>query len=573
MAAAVETVNLTIAFDETVAVNNLSASFTAGEITGLVGPDGAGKTTLLRMLAGLLVPKSGSILFNGSTQRPAANAIGYMPQHFGLYEDLTVMANLKLQAALRGVEGEAREKIFARLLDFTTLAPFTNRLAGNLSGGMKQKLGIACALLGSPQLLLLDEPGVGVDPQSRRELWRMVQALKQDGMTVIWSTSYMDEAQRCPEILILEKGQVLYQGNPAQLMAKADGRVFLVKQHLSSDADIGRKNRTALLHWSAMAGVEDALIQAGALRLTLAPDASPELKLAVQEANGVATAPCLEDVYMSLMGGINHAPSPLLKLQKKRPITSTPIIVANDLTKKFGDFIAARDVSLKVHPGEVFGLLGPNGAGKTTTFRMLCGLLKPSSGTCFVDGVNLLRSGSHARSRLGYMAQKFSLYPDISVAENIRVFAGLYGLTGKQREEAAMPLVEAMELKPWLKSRTESLPLGLKQRLSLICAIAHNPPALFLDEPTSGVDVRTRRDFWKHISALTAGGTAVLVTTHFMEEAENCDQLLLLYRGTVISAGSPAQLRESVKDLSNPTLEEAFIKKIEEYDRQHPLHA
>lgn len=569
---AVETSDLSVAFGSIIALDNASISFPAGEITGVAGPDGAGKTTLLRLLAGLLVPTRGKILFQGSPERPSQNNIGYMPQHFGLYEDLSVIANMRLQADLRSVTGKEREEAFSRLLRFTALAPFTDRLAGNLSGGMKQKLGIACALLGSPRLLLLDEPGVGVDPQSRRELWTMVQALKQDGMTIIWSTAYMDEAQRCPSVLILDKGHVLYQGKPEELTDRLAGRVFLVRRKFSQGMDVGQENRKALLAWSEKRDVEDALIQAGALRIAIAQEAGADLRKELKNDGAIPAKPDLEDAYMALVGGISHRPSPLLNLPRKQVSFSKPIIIAENLTKKFGNFIAADNISLSVRPGEVFGLLGPNGAGKTTTFRMLCGLLKPTSGTCHVDGVNLLRSGSKARSRLGYMAQKFSLYQDISVAENIRVFAGLYGLDNKKRKEAAGPLIEAMELEPWLKTKTGALPLGLKQRLSLLCAIVHNPPALFLDEPTSGVDVRTRRDFWKQISALTATGTAILVTTHFMEEAEYCDQLALLYRGTIISAGSPAQLRASVGE-ENATLEDAFIMHIENYDASHPYHA
>lgn len=248
----------------------------------------------------------------------------------------------------------------------------------------------------------------------------------------------------------------------------------------------------------------------------------------------------------------------------------SPSIEANNLTKKFGDFTAARDISFSVRPGEIFGLLGPNGAGKSTTFRMLCGLSRPTSGQCAVAGMDLLTAGSNARARLGYMAQKFSLYPDIPVTENIKIFAELYGLS-RQRRDALLPiLADALELQDFLHSRTADLPLGQKQRLALLCATLHEPPVLFLDEPTSGVDARTRRDFWKHISAMTTAGAAVLVTTHFMEEAEYCDRIALIYRGAMIHMGTPDELKASCKTVEDPTLEEAFIASIEEYDRQHP---
>lgn len=590
------------------ALDGVNALIPAGRITGLVGPDAAGKTTLMRIMAGLMQPTEGrAILFGQSPtelMRSQPNSIGYMPQRFGLYEDISVMANMRLHANLRGLEGAERDRVFEKLLGFTSLAPFTGRLAGRLSGGMKQKLGIACALLGSPRLLLLDEPGVGVDPQSRRELWRMVQDLSQGGMTVVWSTAYLDEAERCPGVIMLDNGRVLFEGTPQKLTDRAEGRVFLLR------ADAGRHKKELAL-WTMRPGIEDALIQGSRIRLVLAADAPEDLRREVLDRGGEAVAPRLEDAYMSAVGGINQHPSPYGKLHVSHnggsgsgaqgsgfenlaataqaidilpgavlpntdsPGASTDVnplfpISARNLTKQFGAFVAARDITFDVRPGEIFGLLGPNGAGKSTTFRMLCGLSRPTSGSCAVDGVDLLSAGSEARSRLGYMAQKFSLYPDIPVRENINIFADLYGLS-KDRRNALLPdLTEALELQPYLRSRTGTLPLGQKQRLALLCATLHEPPVLFLDEPTSGVDARTRRDFWKHISAMTTAGAAVLVTTHFMEEAEYCDRIALIYRGSMISMGTPDELKASCTGVEDPTLEEAFIASIEKYDREHP---
>ena len=343
-------------------------------------------------------------------------------------------------------------------------------------------------------------------------------------------------------------------------------------------------------------GIEDALIQGSRIRLVLAADAPGSLRREVLEKGGEPVAPRLEDAYMSAVGGINQSPSPYGKLHVAHnggagdnataaqaasavqppsgssSTASSPVysISARNLTKQFGAFVAARDISFDVRPGEIFGLLGPNGAGKSTTFRMLCGLSRPTAGTCAVDGVDLLRAGSEARSRLGYMAQKFSLYPDIPVRENITIFAELYGLSRERRDVLLPGLAEALELQPYLRSRTGSLPLGQKQRLALLCATLHEPPVLFLDEPTSGVDARTRRDFWKHISAMTTAGAAVLVTTHFMEEAEYCDRIALIYRGAMISMGTPDELKASCTEVEDPTLEEAFIASIEKYDREHP---
>lgn len=565
------------------ALKGIDARIPAGRITGLVGPDAAGKTTLIRILAGLMQPTGGRALVFGrpamELARREPNSIGYMPQRFGLYEDLTVMANLRLHASLRGLTGQTRDELFARLLGFTSLGPFTERLAGRLSGGMKQKLGIACALLGSPRLLLLDEPGVGVDPQSRRELWSMVQELSHGGMTVIWSTAYLDEAARCPGVIMLDAGKVLFAGPPEDLTRRAEGRVFLLRGAAEKRGrERGGGHREALARWSMRPGVEDALIQGSRLRLVLAADAPAALREEVLAQGGEPTPPDLEDAYMSAVGGINQKPSPYGRIAvnhghgpRESGDAARPRIAARKLTKKFGDFTAAHEISFEVRAGEIFGLLGPNGAGKSTTFRMLCGLSRPTSGDCAVDGVDLLSAGSAARSRLGYMAQKFSLYPDIAVKDNISIFADLYGLDKKRRDELLPVLAEALELKDFLRSRTGALPLGLKQRLALLCATLHEPPVLFLDEPTSGVDARTRRDFWKHILAMTSAGAAVLVTTHFMEEAEYCDRIALIYRGAMISVGTPDELKASATGLTDPTLEEAFIASIERYDREHPL--
>lgn len=596
------------------ALRGVSAVIPAGGITGLVGPDASGKTTLMRLLAGLLLPTGGSIRIFGLTPdeflRAQPNGIGYMPQRFGLYEDLSVMANLKLYAALRGVTGPERDALFARLLGFTSLGPFTGRLAGRLSGGMKQKLGIACALLGAPRVLLLDEPGVGVDPQSRRELWSMVQELSRGGMTVLWSTSYLDEAGRCPRVIMLDAGKTLFAGAPEALTRRAEGRVFLLRDAgpasrapgaaspadagasspagALAEAEAGRRHRAELVYWTRKDGIIDALIQGGSLRVVLAADAPAAVRDEVLARGGRPAPPRLEDAYLGEVGGMDKRPSPFDRLRPEGAgpgtpggqaagdgpaawATAAPRILANRLTKKFGDFTAARDISFAVRPGEIFGLLGPNGAGKSTTFRMLCGLSRPTSGDCAVDGVDLLRSGSDARQRLGYMAQKFSLYPDITVWQNITIVADLYGLDAARRDALLPVLADALDLTGCLHARTATLPLGLKQRLALLCATLHEPPVLFLDEPTSGVDVRTRRDFWKHISALTAAGTAVLVTTHFMEEAEYCDRIALIYRGSMISVGTPDQLKATVRDRPDPTLEDAFIASIERYDREHPL--
>ena len=566
------------------AIAALTASISAGQVTGLVGTDGAGKTTLMRLMAGLLAPSDGRIEVLGldSLKDNAAlhRRVGYMPQRFGLYEELTVQENLDLHADLRNVTGAERKASFQRLLEFTGLAPFTRRYAGRLSGGMKQKLGLACALLSSPRLMLLDEPSVGVDPISRRELWRMVYELTARGVGVVWSTSYLDEAEKCAEVIVLNAGQALYQGDPRVMSRDMAGRVFLL-------SDIAGDRRSVLADVLQRADIEDGVIQGAQLRLVtkagaVAMDAGS--LNAGASATLAATEPRFEDAFVARLGGIpksrpvfetrmaeKQAPGDALESDSdsdSETYSREVAVVADGLTKRFGDFTAADHISFSIKRGEIFGLLGPNGAGKSTIFKMLCGLLRATSGKATVDGVDLFRSPSKARSHLGYMAQKFSLYGDLSVLQNLEFFSGVYGLRGERRQAAVRRAIEAFNFAPHLDVNAGDLPLGYKQRLSLACAIMHQPAVLFLDEPTSGVDPITRREFWGYINAMVRGGVTVMVTTHFMDEAEYCDRLALIYGGKTITTGTPDELKASVQrpDEGVPTLEEAFIRLIETHD-------
>lgn len=543
------------------ALNDISAVLRPGRITGLVGPDGAGKTTLIRLMAGLLAPTSGKIRIIGLD--PITDAVslrplvGYMPQKFGLYEDLTVQENLLLHADLRGVTGEERTATFKRLLEFTDLARFTTRFAGKLSGGMKQKLGLACALLGKPRLLLLDEPGVGVDPISRRELWKMVHELIEQGITVIWSTAYLDEAELCEEVLLMNEGRLVFSGNPADMTSRIDGRSWQIRQ-------IGGSRRQLLARALRCPEVMDGVIQGQSVRLVVNADAVlPDLnKLdAGTQAEFVSVAPRFEDAFIEALGGGPGGDS--VFAQSLQPIigAAETVVEAVDLTKMFADFAATDHVNFAVKRGEIFGLLGPNGAGKSTTFRMMCGLLPPTSGTARVMGYDLKVSASLARQQLGYMAQKFSLYGGLSVLQNLRFFSGVYGLRGARQKQVVKQMVEVFNLQAFLDVTPDTLPLGFKQRLALACAVMHEPPILFLDEPTSGVDPVTRREFWTHINGLVEKGVTVMVTTHFMDEAEYCDRIALVFRGKIIAAGTPDQLKSLVATAENPepSMEDAFI--------------
>lgn len=560
--------NIRKSFGAILALNDVSGNIKKGQLTGIVGPDGAGKTTLMRILATLLHPDSGSVEVAGfnpvKESEFVKDNIGYMPQRFGLYEDLSVIENLQLYSKLRRVRAENLKPLFDKLLGFTKLGPFTNRLAGNLSGGMKQKLGLACALLGEPKVLLLDEPGVGVDPVSRQDLWAMVNALTSEGMAVLWSTSYLDEAERCKEVLLFNEGKILYDGRPEDLTNTLEGRSFFIK-------GTGDMRRAILKQALELKSVCDGTIQGENIRIVQRKDADiSDLKELCAQDNVelLQTKPRFEDAFVDLLGGSSGGRSLLAENFGNVGIESEFPVSCETLTKKFGDFIATNNVSFKVKRGEIFGLLGPNGAGKSTTFKMLCGLLVPTAGKAEVAGFDLRGATRSAKSNLGYMAQKFSLYGLLSVGQNLEFSAGVYGLDDDKKRNRIKEMIDIFKLDKYLKMSPDDLPLGYKQRLALACSLMHRPPVLFLDEPTSGVDPLTRREFWTHINGLVEKGVTIMVTTHFMEEAEYCDRVAMMYGGNLIALNTPDGLKTSVKSekLPDPTMEETFIELIRRVD-------
>ncbi|MBN6739549.1 ABC transporter ATP-binding protein [Acidithiobacillus sp. MC6.1] len=549
------------------ALRNLDLSLPPGSITALLGPDGAGKTTLLRLATGLLIPDSGEVSVLGADTRQQATqvqaAIGYMPQRFGLYEDLTVQENLDLYADLQGLTRVAAAARQQELLKLTALGPFGARRAGALSGGMKQKLGVACALLRAPQLLLLDGPTVGVDPIARHELWEIIQGLRKQGVTVLMSTSYFDEAERCDEIILLHQGKLLKKASPEAFHQPLDGRCFLVTQ-----AAVNKRHlRESLQHRPA---VQDARILAEGVRV-LCRDTRPH---AVVGENWQVAAPTFEDAFVDLLGTpedpdtkIMPDPPPAALLTDQE---AKPVVEVRDLGKFFGKFEAVKGTTFSVRKGQIFGLLGANGAGKTTTFRMLCGLLPASSGSLQIAGVDMRHATAQARARIGYVAQKFALYGNLSSDQNLAFFSAAYGLRGKARQTRLDWARQEFQLADYRHVNGDDLPLGIKQRLALACALLHAPPILFLDEPTSGVDPLARREFWQRINALAEGGVTVLITTHFMDEAEYCDHLVLMSLGEVLAQGSPQEIRDQAKDAAHPepSMEEAFIHLIQAHESQ-----
>ncbi|HHL33555.1 MAG TPA: ABC transporter ATP-binding protein [Desulfobulbaceae bacterium] len=560
------------------ALSEVSFQARAGIVTGLIGPDGAGKTTLMRLACGLLVPDSGSITVLGMNATKDAlkvqQSIGYMPQRFGLYEDLTVQENLDLYADLHKVAVKDRPARYEKLLHMTGLAPFTGRLAGRLSGGMKQKLGIACALVSPPPLLILDEPTVGVDPVSRRELWEIVYSqVKEMNMSVLLSTAYLDEAERCSEVVLMHEGRFLGQDAPEAFSSQLVDRTFVI--HGRGDGNKRELLRKLSDHPQAV----DVIILGDTLRLVTrtsmnCQQAADTFAIDSKLWKIDACKPRFEDAFIDKLqqhreqtGATKRGAITAATVKKKKDEAA---IVVKDLRREFGDFVAVKDLSFTVGRGEIFGLLGANGAGKTTTFRMLCGLLPATSGTLQVAGHNLRIARAPARAKIGYMAQKFSLYGDLTVRQNLNFFSAAYGLRGKRQKERIQWALDSFELAEIQDNDSEDLPLGYKQRLALAAALMHEPEILFLDEPTSGIDPLARREFWSHINALASAGVTVMVTTHFMEEASYCDNLVIMARGQVLAAGSPSELTARYRSPDNPepSMEDTFIHLIEEFEQQ-----
>ena len=560
------------------ALSEVSFQARAGIVTGLIGPDGAGKTTLMRLACGLLVPDSGSITVLGMNATKDAlkvqQSIGYMPQRFGLYEDLTVQENLDLYADLHKVAVKDRPARYEKLLHMTGLAPFTGRLAGRLSGGMKQKLGIACALVSPPPLLILDEPTVGVDPVSRRELWEIVYSqVKEMKMSVLLSTAYLDEAERCSEVVLMHEGRFLGQDAPEAFSSQLVDRTFVI--HGRGDGNKRELLRKLSDHPQAV----DVIILGDTLRLVTrtsmnCQQAADTFAIDSKLWKIDACKPRFEDAFIDKLqqhreqtGAAKRGAITAATVKKKKDEAA---IVVKDLRREFGDFVAVKDLSFTVGRGEIFGLLGANGAGKTTTFRMLCGLLPATSGTLQVAGHNLRIARAPARAKIGYMAQKFSLYGDLTVRQNLNFFSAAYGLRGKRQKERIQWALDSFELAEIQDNDSEDLPLGYKQRLALAAALMHEPEILFLDEPTSGIDPLARREFWSHINALASAGVTVMVTTHFMEEASYCDNLVIMARGQVLAAGSPSELTARYRSPDNPepSMEDTFIHLIEEFEQQ-----
>ncbi|MGA2499028.1 MAG: ATP-binding cassette domain-containing protein [Tepidisphaeraceae bacterium] len=565
--------NLTKRFGELTALDGLSLSVAEGEIFGLVGPDGAGKTTTMRLLTGIMDPGSGDAWVAGRHIVREAEAlkeeIGYMSQRFGLYPDLTVAENIAFYADIYGVQRRGRDAKVDRLLAFSHLTPFKARYAGNLSGGMKQKLGLACALIHTPRVLFLDEPTNGVDPVSRRDFWRLLYQLLREKVTIFVSTAYLDEAERCNRIALIDRGRLLALGTPDQVKQLMRGTILEVR---CSDP----RAATALLRHAMPQASVGLFGDRVHVVTTATEDAENQVRMLLGE-HGVQleairpVEPTLEDVFVSAIEpgrgghpGQSHetgtgAGSPFgvhasaclmdvsradtLKRELRTRQTADNAVVVKDLQRRFNSFYAVNRISFQVQRGEIFGFLGPNGAGKSTTIRMLCGILAPTGGSGTVAGLDIRTQAEQIKTNIGYMSQKFSLYEDLTVEENIDFYSGIYRISREKKQQRKEWVIETAGLEDRRNSKTATLSGGWKQRLALGCAVLHEPPILFLDEPTSGVDPLSRRQFWDLIYELSGRGVTVFVTTHYMDEAEYCGRIGLIYRGELVACGTPRQLK------------------------------
>jgi ribosome-dependent ATPase len=496
---------VTQTYGDVVALDDISIEIPAGCMVGFIGPDGVGKSTLLSLVAGSRRIQSGSVLVLGDAMESAAHRaavcprIAYMPQGLGknLYADLSVRENIEFFGRLFGQSRSERDERISELLDSTGLAPFSDRPAKKLSGGMRQKLGLCCCLIHDPDLLILDEPTTGVDPLSRRQFWELIDRMRSrsQGMSVIVATAYMEEAERFEWLAAMNAGRVLATGSPS----------------------------------------------------------------ALKEKTGAAT---LEDAFIALLPDEERRDHKKLQIPPRRVVDGEPIIIARDLTCRFGDFTAVDSVSFTIERGEIFGFLGSNGSGKTTTMKMLTGLLAPSAGEALLFGKRLEPGDMGSRYRVGYMSQSFSLYTELTVQQNLELHAHLYDLPADKAKARIAELVAWFGLTDYLEQRTSDLPLGIRQRLSLAVAIVHEPEILILDEPTSGVDPLARDRFWEALIDLSRNeDVTIFVSTHFMNEAERCDRISLMDSGSVLATGTPAQL---IKSRGVATLEDAFISYLEE---------
>ncbi|ACG80097.1 ABC transport system, ATPase component (plasmid) [Phenylobacterium zucineum HLK1] len=553
--AVIEAQGLGRRFGARTVLEGLSFEVHAGEVFGIVGPDGAGKTTLLQMLAAILRPSAGTCQVLGVDVRHRPSLVqarvGFMSQGFSLYDRLTVAENLAFAAAIRDVPQPALAPRKAELLAMAGLDRFQKRREGALSGGMRKKLALCANLIHEPPLLILDEPSLGVDPLSRRELWRILDRARAGGRTIVFATSYMDEADASDRVMLLSGGRPLALGPPGELRARAQGRVYQIKASKAAGLEDALQAQPKVISFQRRAGDE--------LRVQMRDAAPPET---VEGLTAEPAEPSMEDVFTVASAGPGPPPPESMRaaLGTEAPAhrADRSVIDAAGVTRRFGDFTAVDAVTLSVRSGEILGLLGPNGAGKTTLIRILCGLLAPTHGRAQVAGFDVARESAEVRARIGYMSQRFSLYPDLTTRENLRFFARAYGVARDALDTRTRWAAQRTGLDADDQKTVAALSGAMRQRLALACAIVHRPEVLFLDEPTSGVDPLSRYRFWRLIASLAADGIGVVVTTHYLEEATFCDRLGLMMDGRMIAHGALSDLTQTL-GLQRASVEDVFL--------------
>jgi len=548
-----------------VAVQELDLVIQPGEIYGLIGPDGAGKSSLMKAVAGVLTYDEGDVdVFGVRIDSEAAaekvkGRIGFMPQGLGLnlYAELSVEENIDFFAQLRGVSSELLAERKRKLLAMTRLGKFLNRPMKKLSGGMKQKLGLVCTLIHEPELVILDEPTTGVDPVSRRDFWAILaELLREQGITALVSTAYMDEATRFQRLALMYEGRVLAEGDPDHIRQIVPGS--LVEVAVEPQIEALQRLKVKYPQVEAVGPIIRAFVDK-----IPSEEARNQINamlegLSVKEIR--TTEPELEDAFVALLRQQKLADQSAIEepetLSSDLPSSNEVAIEARGLTRDFGDFRAVDNVSFKVMQGEIFGLLGANGAGKTTVIKMLTGILPLSSGEGHVAGENMRRASQVIKERIGYMSQAFSLYQDMTVVENIRLYARIYAVPRGQLKQRTDWVISMAGLQGVEDRLAGKLPMGIRQRLALGCALVHQPQVLFLDEPTSGVDPIGRRRFWDILVKMArVEQVTILVTTHYMSEAEHCDHLTLMYAGRVIADATPAQMKQALQQEAGQLLE------------------
>ena len=539
-------------YGQLTAVKGIDFAVQRGEIFGLIGPDGAGKTTTFQILAGVMEASAGEVQVLGRSPRAARLGIGYLTQQFSLYLDLSIDENIRYSAGLREVPPQRLAERRERYLKLMSLDGFGDRLAGQLSGGMKQKLALCCALVSQPEVLLLDEPTTGVDPVSRREFWDILAALADQGVTIVVATPYLDEAERCNRIALMYAGQIQQTGTLKQLRSslglhRLEVRtrdLAAVEQAIAEQIEIAQDISSPLVDVQSFGDRLDVLVHEHEQGIRALQDILQQQQLTAESIDPVEAT--LENVFVTRLrqqgADPPFIPFPKSKLVRARPSQGSAIQTQR-LSKSFGSFQAVKNVTLQVRYGEIYGLLGANGAGKTTTIKMLCGLLAAGGGDISLAGETQNLRRPELRRRIGYMSQKFTLYDDLSVVQNLEFYCGVYGVPRSERQDKIDWVLEICGLSGQETMLTGRLPGGWKQRVAFGASVMHEPEILFLDEPTSGVDPLARRQFWRLIEAFARQGTAVLVTTHYLEEAEHCNSMGFMVAGEVVAEGSPSQIK------------------------------